>query len=353
MRYLACVAAVVLLTSSFAAGSTPVVLSAIVNYGVSPNQITITGSGYSPKGITPSVVLNNGSLNPLVSFTDSVIVANLVRNQPAGTYTLIITNSQGNSYQMSVTIGAVGPQGPIGPQGPTGATGATGPAGPAGPQGSQGSQGPTGPAGPAGPTGPQGPAGPPGPTSFSSMCNVIPADDFIAKGAVGCIKVAFITSVTYDGNLGGVAGANQKCQLLAGAAGLPGRYKAWISDTNGNSPSTTFRQSTVPYELALPTPTVLANDWSDLISNGIAAPLDRDENGTQHWQEVVWTDTNGQGQLTQTFPDDSCLSWTTNNGNPNGGAAGNLTNDEVTGPNWSVYGNNWCNGQAHLACFQQ
>jgi len=144
-----------------------------------------------------------------------------------------------------------------------------------------------------------GPAGPAGPANFSSVCNVIPADDFIAKAAVGCIKLAFITSVAYDGNLGGVVGANQKCQVAAVSAGLPGRYKAWISDTNGNSPSTTFRHSTVPYELALPTPTVLANDWSDLISNGIAAPLDRDENGTQHWQEVVWTDTTGQGQLTR------------------------------------------------------
>jgi Collagen triple helix repeat (20 copies) len=146
MRHLACIAATLLLTSSFAAGSTPVVLSAIVNYGVTPNQITITGSGFSPRGITPQVVLNNGSLNPLVSFTDSVIVANLVRNQPAGTYTLIITNSQGNFFQMSVTIGAVGPQGPMGPQG---LTGATGPAGPTGATGATGAQGPTGPAGPA------------------------------------------------------------------------------------------------------------------------------------------------------------------------------------------------------------
>ncbi len=137
MRHLASVVAVVLLTSLFAAGSTPVVLSAIVNYGVTPNQITINGSGFSPKGITPQVVLNNGSLNPLVSFTDSVIVANLVRNQPAGTYTLIITNSQGNFYQMSVTIGAVGPQGPIGRS--------PGPQGPQGPQGPEGPQGPPGP----------------------------------------------------------------------------------------------------------------------------------------------------------------------------------------------------------------
>jgi hypothetical protein len=144
MRHFACVAAVVLMNVLFAAASTPIVLSAIVNYGVSPNLITFMGSGFSPKGITPQVILNNGSLNPLVSFTDSVIVANLVRNQPAGTYLLVITNSQGSSVQMSVTIGAAGPQGAIGPQGPIGATGAAG---------AQGSAGPTGPPGPTGPAG--------------------------------------------------------------------------------------------------------------------------------------------------------------------------------------------------------
>ena len=164
MRHFTSVAALVLLTSLFAAGSTPLVLNAIINYGISPNQITIDGSGFSPKGIAPQVVFNNGSLGPLVSFTDSVIVANLVRNQPAGTYLLVITNSQGNSVQMSVTIGAVGPQGPMGPQGPIGATGpvgAQGLTGPAGPQGVPGAIGATGPTGPQGPIGPQGPSSQP------------------------------------------------------------------------------------------------------------------------------------------------------------------------------------------------
>lgn len=146
MRHLASIVVVLLMTSFFAAASTPLMLNAIVNYGVNPNQITITGSGFSPKGIVPQVVFNNGSLNPLVSFTDSVIVANLVKNQPAGTYLLVITNSQGNSSQMNVTIGLAGPAGPIGPQGSTGATGPVGQTGPSGPQGSQGIQGPPGPA---------------------------------------------------------------------------------------------------------------------------------------------------------------------------------------------------------------
>jgi len=36
-----------------------------------------------------------------------------------------------------------------------------------------------------------------------------------------CLRV-FVTSETYDGNLGGIAGADSKCQALADAAGLDG-----------------------------------------------------------------------------------------------------------------------------------
>ena len=34
-------------------------------------------------------------------------------------------------------------------------------------------------------------------------------------------NIVFVTSTTYDGNLGGLAGADQKCQDCAEAAGLP------------------------------------------------------------------------------------------------------------------------------------
>jgi hypothetical protein len=38
----------------------------------------------------------------------------------------------------------------------------------------------------------------------------------------------FLTSGTYSGNLGGISGAHAICQRHADAAGLPGKYKAWI-----------------------------------------------------------------------------------------------------------------------------
>ena len=78
------------------------------------------------------------------SFSNRSVKATLPSGFAPGTYSLTVTNSNGQSAAFDVTLGAVGPAGP---------------AGPAGPQGPPGS---TGPQGPQGATGPQGPAGPPG-----------------------------------------------------------------------------------------------------------------------------------------------------------------------------------------------
>ncbi|MCA9638830.1 MAG: DUF4215 domain-containing protein, partial [Myxococcales bacterium] len=49
----------------------------------------------------------------------------------------------------------------------------------------------------------------------------------------------FVTDETYNGALGGLAGADQKCQASASAANLPGSYYAWVSASDG-SPSSRF-----------------------------------------------------------------------------------------------------------------
>jgi len=43
------------------------------------------------------------------------------------------------------------------------------------------------------------------------------------------VRKIFVSSASYSGNLGGIAGANTNCQNLATAAGLTGRFKAYIS----------------------------------------------------------------------------------------------------------------------------
>src|SRR3989344_7858176 len=50
-----------------------------------------------------------------------------------------------------------------------------------------------------------------------------------------CTKYVFLTSTIYDGNLGGISGADAKCQARANTFNLGGTWKAWISDSNTNN----------------------------------------------------------------------------------------------------------------------
>ena len=52
--------------------------------------------------------------------------------------------------------------------------------------------------------------------------------------------VVFTSKATFHGNLGGLSGADEKCNTYAKAAGLKGQFRAWLSD------STTDAISRVP-----------------------------------------------------------------------------------------------------------
>jgi hypothetical protein len=123
--------------------------STTINYGT--NQVTINGSSFEPVKRAPSVFMSGATL-PVVSYTNSQIVATLPNNTAAGNYGIVVTNAIGELFPFVLTYGAVGPQGPQGPAGPQGVTGSQGVPGPAGP---------TGPEGPAGSTG--------GPLSYATF----------------------------------------------------------------------------------------------------------------------------------------------------------------------------------------
>jgi hypothetical protein len=56
-----------------------------------------------------------------------------------------------------------------------------------------------------------------------------------AGGGVGAGKRFFVTATTYSGNLGGLAGADAKCNTAALGAALGGTWKAWLSDGSNNA----------------------------------------------------------------------------------------------------------------------
>jgi hypothetical protein len=167
-----------------------------------------------------------------------------------------------------------------------------------------------------------------------------------------------LTANTFTGNLGGVAGGNAKCQTEATAAGLPGIYKAWLSDSLGNDPAATdaFTQSTVPYVMPNSNLTQVAANWSGLVSGTLEAEIDYAANGTlltQYSQTYgVWTGTNSNG----TASAQNCSNWTDGTSGTGKGdlgipldyTSGGWSYAQTINPNCSgQYGNN------ALYCFQQ
>jgi hypothetical protein len=216
--------------------------------------------------------------------------------------------------------GDTGAIGPIGPIGPIGLTGLQGPKGDKGDTGKDGKEGKVGPIGPIGLTGPKGDAGPQGPIGVTGLTGA-KGDPGIAgsDATVSCImykvygyapavndcRVAFVSSLTFNGNLGGLTGADRKCQGLAEVAGLynPINYKAWLSSDMG----------TVQWRLTHPNAvtmsvrgagTIISDHWSDMLDGTLKNPIRFDEYG-HLTLDNVWTGTLKNGKKS----DSDCSNW--------------------------------------------
>lgn len=163
----------------------------------------------------------------------------------------------------------------------------------------------------------------------------------------------FVSSTTHNGNFGGLGGADAFCQARANAAGLPGSYKAWLSDATG-SPSTRFVRAPGPYQLIDGTP--IANNWADLISGALDHAINIDENGDPLPEpdalNDVWTATTTRGDryLIGNFVVD-CENWSIADFDHFGALGTSSLADE----NWSVAGIAiTCATRGNrLYCFQQ
>ena len=274
------------------------------------------------------------------------------------------TGPQGDSGP----TGSPGPQGDPGPTGNTGPQGDPGPTGDTGPQGDPGPTGDTGLTGGTGPTGPPPPLpGPPGPTGDTGPSGPagVPGLAFQAcppgQAAVGfdnfsqilCApfklpepRHVFVTSTTYNGNLGGLSGADAKCRTAANSSSSiveNGTYLAWISDGSG-SPSTRFTQSPGPY--ALPDGTIIAANYSDLTDGALAASIDQTEAGDTLPHSEVWTNTRTNGRLLSISL--NCGAWRFF-----GSQRGGNGFTSIAGPGWTAGSRRVCSQSLRLYCVQQ
>ena len=160
-------------------------------------------------------------------------------------------------------------------------------------------------------------------------------------------NIAFVTSLaSYSGNLGGLEGADEQCQSLATAAGLPqNTYKAWLSTSSVNaidrlgSGRGWVRVDGKPF----------ADTREDIAAGKIFHPLRVDENGdydNHSWGTSVWTGTGGSGTVHPSSG--TCSDWTSSDS----GVSGGVGNDDAVGAAFSASAGPACSDDIYrLYCF--
>lgn len=170
-------------------------------------------------------------------------------------------------------------------------------------------------------------------------------------------KRVFITSNTYNGNLGGLDGADRICQTSADSTNpsLGGTWKAWLSigPNNGESPDTRFNKYSGTYQLLPDANNNIANiatSWTDLTNGSILAPINVDETRTTRSNQNVWTNTRGDGTVYDTSND--CADWGGNYSNVKGYIGNNSYSSDAR---WTIMESSRdnCDSRRRFYCFEQ
>ena len=184
-------------------------------------------------------------------------------------------------------------------------------------------------------------------------------------------NVVFVTSVSGNGNLGswadaggktGLAAGDAVCQARAGAAGLSGSFKAWLSDDNDDAycriHNLTGKRSANCSQAALPAsagPWVRTDGFScaaridELLDNGkMYTPVRFDEFGAQITEAAYFTNTYIDGTLHPAVPS-PCINWTSSDA----GLVGEGGGTDMTSYNWTAYfGLSCAQPTVRLLCMQ-
>jgi hypothetical protein len=171
---------------------------------------------------------------------------------------------------------------------------------------------------------------------------------FTAQATEKIEKTVFVTSATYDSNLGGLAGADAQCQAEADdpASIVPsGTYLAWLS-AGTDSPDTRFTKSSHPY--LLPDGTKIAENYIDLTDGTILNTINIDATGKSVGHQQYWTGTDADG--TSYGDKNTCGDWGDNPASYVYGMTGHTANKTTS---WSTYRGYPCSRTFRLACFQQ
>jgi hypothetical protein len=177
-------------------------------------------------------------------------------------------------------------------------------------------------------------------------------------------KLVFVSSAVYTGDLGGLSGADAKCQGLATAAGLRGTYRAWLSD---GFATVADRLCHSMSSYVLVTGALVAANWTELVSGNLSHYIDVTEKGDPLSLDcssidlcpcggtggMVWTGTAADGTLCDAALD--CQNWTSSI-SPNAAWGEADPGDAAATSNWTTSCNGGppgCSAEASIYCFEQ
>jgi hypothetical protein len=154
-------------------------------------------------------------------------------------------------------------------------------------------------------------------------------------------KKVFVTASSYNGNLGGLSGADAICQSRASVLSLANadKFKAWLSDGASNAIDR-FVSDGPWYRLD---GVKVADNKADVIDGEIFTSINY--TGTSYIGNSVWTGTTEAGLSNSPY----CLSWTSNAGTENGTFGSSTMTDFW----WTEWPGTWaCDFNSVIYCFE-
>jgi len=179
-----------------------------------------------------------------------------------------------------------------------------------------------------------------GPCTGLEECSFVVSANVTVTAAFDQANVAFVTSETVNGNLGGRAGADAVCNRLASSGGLPGQYFAWLSTSTASSVDRLRGSRGWIRSDGLP-----LVDTLDDLPDYMFYPLRTDEQRRDVGEQQVLTASTGDGRLGPPF-EAPCADFTS--ATASGVVDGGLTS--AVGLLWSTFTQAGCGVQRHLYC---
>ncbi|MBL4636147.1 MAG: hypothetical protein JKY56_19965, partial [Kofleriaceae bacterium] len=151
-------------------------------------------------------------------------------------------------------------------------------------------------------------------------------------------NIAFVTSMpVFPGSLGGLSGGDDLCNSRADAAGLPGTYIAWLSDSTTDAATRIIEANASGWVRPDGRPFALSR--ARLLTGQLLYPLSLDENGNEALVNVV-SGTSMEGTRTT----DTCGDWTSET------EQGESGRSDFVSRAWTSFGAFPCTSPAHIYC---